>query len=44
MAGQATYDNMTHAYCMLIPKATNIISEYLKLVVDDNNSYMHPHQ
>ena len=31
-AGQATDDNMAHAHCMLVPKATDTNSEYVILI------------
>jgi len=31
-ARQATDDSMTHAHCMLIPKATDTHSEYVTLI------------
>ena len=37
-AGQATDDNMTHAHCMLVPKATYTHSEYVtRLLLHGNN-------
>ena len=37
-AGQATYDNMEHAHCMLVPKATYTHSEYVThLLLHGNN-------
>ena len=31
-AGQSTDDNMAHAHCMLVPKATDTNSEYVILI------------